>query len=60
MLIIEIDKGNIEKAIKQYKRKVIKTKQLQKLREGQEYTKPSIKKRKQLSKAKYIQTRIED
>lgn len=60
MLIIEIDKGNIEKALKQYKRKVIKTKQLQKLREGQEYTKPSIKKRKQLSKAKYIQTRIED
>ena len=60
MLIIEIDKGNIEKALKQYKRKVIKTKQLQKLREGQEYIKPSTKKRKQLSKAKYIQTRIED
>lgn len=60
MLIIKIDKGNIEKALKQYKRKVIKTKQLQKLRDGKEYTKPSTKKRKQLSKAKYIQTRLED
>lgn len=59
MLIIKIDNGNIEKAIKQYKQKVIKTKQLQKLRDGKEHIKPSVKKRKQISKAKYIQSKLE-
>lgn len=48
MLIIEIGKNdNIEKALKNLKSKVIKTKQQKKLFEKKEYVKPSIKKRGQ-------------
>ena len=48
MLIIEIknEKG-IESALRTYKQKVQKTKQIQKLRERQEFVKPSVKKRTQ-------------
>ena len=56
MLIIKVDNNNIEKALKQYKRKVNKTKQTQELRERQEFTKPSVLKRGQVKKAKYIQS----
>lgn len=56
MLIIEVKKGNIEKALKLYKSKVIRTKQLKKLRDNQQHIKPSETKRKQMAKAKYIQT----
>ena len=56
MLIINVENDNIDKALKQYKGKVIKTKQLKKLRDLQDFTKPSVKKRLQLQKAKYIET----
>lgn len=56
MLIINVENNNIDKSLKQYKRKVIKTKQLKKLRDLQDFTKPSVKKRLQLQKAKYIET----
>jgi|TARA_R110000803_G_scaffold44219_2_gene93687 small subunit ribosomal protein S21 len=56
MLIIEIGKKeNIERALKRYKNKVYKTKQLNKLREEKEYTKKSTKKRKEKQKAIYVQ-----
>jgi small subunit ribosomal protein S21 len=54
MLIIEVKKG-IEIALKQYKNKVHKVKQIQELRSRQEFVKPSVKKRDQIIKAKYIQ-----
>lgn len=54
MLIIEVKKG-IEIALKQYKNKVQKVKQIQELRKRQEFVKPSVKKRDQIIKAKYIQ-----
>jgi small subunit ribosomal protein S21 len=54
MLIIKIEK-NIETALKLYKNKVNKIKQTQKLRERQEFVKPSVKRRNQVSKATYIQ-----
>lgn len=56
MLIIEI-KGNdtIEKALKQLKSKVIKTKQQQKLLDRKEFEKKSVQKRKQILKAVYTQ-----
>lgn len=57
MLIIKVESNNIEKALKQYKSKVIKTKQIKKLREGKEHVKDSLLKRKQLIKAKYIQAK---
>jgi len=55
MLITKVEKGNIEKALRQYKRKTIKTKQMKKLRDNQDYTKPSALKRLKIQKAIYLQ-----
>lgn len=56
MLIIKIKNGeNLEKALKQLKSKVIKTKQNQILTERKEYKKKSVKKRSQILKAIYVQ-----
>ena len=57
MLIIPVDNNNIEKALKQYKRKVIKTKQLKKIRDRKDFTK--AEKRLQLQKAKYVNRSIQ-
>lgn len=57
MLIINVKDNNIEIALKQYKRKVSRTKQLQNLRDLQDFTKPSVKKRLMLQKAKYLETK---
>lgn len=56
MLRIEIKEGeNIERAIKRYKRKHRNVKVMQTLRENQYFTKPSVKNRRQMQKATYIQ-----
>ena len=55
MLIVKVQKGNIEKALSAYKYKVNKTKQRQALRDQREYTKPSAAKRRKNQKAEYIQ-----
>ena len=56
MIIIDISKEkNIETALRTYKNKVQKTKQIQKLRERQEFTKPSVRKRTERLKAIYVQ-----
>jgi small subunit ribosomal protein S21 len=56
MIIIDISKEkNIETALRTYKSKVQKTKQIQKLRERQEFVKPSVKKRTERLKAIYVQ-----
>ena len=58
MLIVKVDKkGGIERALKNYKYKVIKTKQLNNLRDGRYHEKPTTKKRRQLEKAKYNEKR---
>lgn len=57
MLIIKVENGNIEKALKTLKRKVISTKQTQELRDRKEFTKPSVEKRQMNNKAKYKQGR---
>ena len=54
MLIIKVKNKNIEAALKQYKYKVYKTKQLERIRDGQEYIKDSVKKREEEKKAKYL------
>ena len=54
MIIVKVDKG-IEKALRQYKSKVIKTRQMSELVNRKEYNKPSVKKRNALNKAKYVQ-----
>lgn len=54
MIHIEIKKGeNIDKALKKYKYKVIKTKQLEYLRKKQEFVKKSVQRRKDKLKAIY-------
>ena len=56
MIIIDISKEkNIETALRTYKQKVQKTKQIQKLRERKEFVKPSVKKRTERLKAVYLQ-----
>lgn len=56
MIIIEVGKReNIERALKRYKYKVIKSKQMDEVRKRKEFTKKSQKRRKKLEKAKYIQ-----
>jgi small subunit ribosomal protein S21 len=56
MIIIKVkNASSIEQALKQYKFKVYKTKQTEKLRERQEFTKKSVKRRSQIQKATYLQ-----
>lgn len=56
MLIVKVDnKGNIERALKELKSKVIKTKQSKILFDKKEFEKNSVKRRKQLQKAIHIQ-----
>jgi len=52
MLVIEIKNGNIDGALKIYKRKIQSTKQIEQLRERQEYNKPSVKNRLMMEEAK--------
>lgn len=55
MLVIKVKNGDINKALKQYKSKIIKTRQMRELNDRKEYTKPSEKNRKQKNKAKYLE-----
>jgi small subunit ribosomal protein S21 len=55
MLIVNVDKRGIEKALKELKSKVIKTKQNKNLFDRKEFVKESVKKRKEIQKAAYIQ-----
>jgi small subunit ribosomal protein S21 len=56
MIIIDITKErSIETALRTYKQKVQKTKQIQKLRERQQFVKPSVTRRKEVLKAVYVQ-----
>jgi small subunit ribosomal protein S21 len=56
MIIVKVKNENsIEQALKEYKFKVYKTKQLEKLKERKEYKKPSVERRAEIKKAKYIQ-----
>lgn len=53
--VIVKDGDNIEKALKQFKRKVMNTKLIKELRDRQEFEKPSVTRRKKKLKALYIQ-----
>jgi small subunit ribosomal protein S21 len=56
MIIIDLTKErNIESALRTYKQKVQKTKQVQKLRERQAFVKPSVNRRKEILKAVYVE-----
>ena len=51
MLKIPVVKGNINRALKQFKKKFRDTQVLKELRERQQYIKPSLQKRKQKKEA---------
>ena len=53
--VIVKDGDSIERALKQFKRKVVGTKLIKELRERQEFEKPSVTERKKKLKAKYVQ-----
>mgnify|MGYP000973770806 CR=1 FL=1 len=56
MLKIIIKEGeSIDRALKRYKRKHRNIKVMQNIREGQFFTKPSVKRRREVQKASYIQ-----
>ena len=56
MLKILIKEGEgIDRALKRYKRKHRNIKVMQNLRDGQSFTKPSVKRRREIQKAAYIQ-----
>lgn len=56
MLIVKVEKNvTLEKALKIYKSKVIKTRQSRELNQRKEFQKKSVKRRNEISKAKYVQ-----
>ncbi len=56
MIIISVKEGeNIERALKRYKRKHRNVKTIQNLRDNQQFTKKSVRRRREIQKAQYIQ-----
>jgi len=53
MIKVEVKKGNIERALKEYKSKIIKTRQMSELNDRKEHEKPSVKKRRLKQKGEY-------
>jgi len=57
MLKIPVKEGeNIDRALKRFKRKFVKTTIKNQLQERKQFTKPSVVRRVQVKKAQYIQT----
>ncbi|MDG1724473.1 MAG: 30S ribosomal protein S21 [Bacteroidia bacterium] len=56
MLLINLKENDtIDKALKKYKKKFERTGVVKELRDRQQFTKPSVKRRKQIIKARYKQ-----
>ncbi len=56
MIIVPIKEGeNIDRALKKFKRKFEKTGVIRELRARQAYVKPSVRRREEIKRAKYIQ-----
>lgn len=62
MIIVEVQGGKegLEKALKKYKRKFDKIGVGKELRRRKEFVKPSVKRRLEIKKAKYIQHKYID
>jgi ribosomal protein S21 len=60
MLIIEVKKGNVEGALKQFKSKVIKTKLISQLQDRKRHKKKSDVKRQIKKNAIYVQQKFSD
>ncbi len=60
MLVVDISKyKSIDQALKAYKNKHSKVKLIQELRERKTFTKPSVKRREEILKASYIESKRE-
>jgi small subunit ribosomal protein S21 len=55
MLVVKVEGTTIEKALKTLKRKWDKTRAMKELRERKEFTKRSVKRRAEVTRAAYIQ-----
>lgn len=53
MIKVKVKRGNIERALKEYKGKIIRTRQMREINERKEYEKPSVKNRKVKQKGEY-------
>jgi small subunit ribosomal protein S21 len=62
MIIVEVTGGKdgLEKALKKYKRKFERIGISKELRRRKEFTKPSVERRNEIKKAKYIQHKFLD
>jgi small subunit ribosomal protein S21 len=59
MIIVKVDKNsNLEKALKIYKSKIIKTRQSSEINSRREFVKKSVLRRQQINKAKYVQKKF--
>jgi small subunit ribosomal protein S21 len=59
MIIIPVKEGeNIERSLKKFKRKFDKTGGMRQLRARKQFNKPSVVRRKQVKKARYIQALV--
>jgi len=59
MIIIDVTKfSSIEQALKVYKNKTNKIGTVRELRDRQEFVKPSVKRRAEVKKAKYIEKKF--
>lgn len=60
MIIVKVVNGNIEKALREFKKKCLNTKLLSEIKERQFFKKPSVIKREKLNKAKYVQKKYKN
>jgi small subunit ribosomal protein S21 len=56
MIIVNVS-SSVEQALKQYKNKHNKIGVIKELRERQTYTKPSVKRRAEILKARYVESK---
>lgn len=57
MIIVKVKNGKIDAAVKVWKNKVKNTKLVKRIKEKEEYVKPSVKRRNVINKAKFKQKR---
>jgi small subunit ribosomal protein S21 len=55
MLKVKVKRGDINRALKEYKSKIIRTRQMREINDRKEFEKPSVKKRKVKGKGIYKQ-----
>lgn len=61
MLVISVKEGeSIERALKRYKRKFDRTQTMRQVRNRKQFIKPSVRRRKEVLKAAYIQKKRQE